>query len=140
MSPSEFRAQWAQLRETHAGSANDPGCFDLENCTSCSGSVFCKDCERCYRARYATGCTDCSDITHCVNCRHCHGSTFCYESESCTDSNYLVFSSHCSECNYCFGCVGLVRKDFYILNEPYSRADYFRTVERLQKEMGIKLP
>jgi hypothetical protein len=46
----------------------------------------------------------------------------------------------CTECNYCFGCVGLSRKDFHILNEKYSRADYFRIVGALTKTLRIPTP
>jgi len=40
-------------------------------------------------------------------------------------------------CSYCFGCVGLSGKDFYVLNEPYERRDYFALTERLAKELKL---
>ena len=46
----------------------------------------------------------------------------------------------CSGSNYLFGCVGLARKDFHILNEPYDRKTYFETVARLTRELGIREP
>jgi hypothetical protein len=34
--------------------------------------------------------------------------------------------------------VGLVGKEFHILNEPYSRKEYFDGVAKLKKELGIR--
>ena len=42
----------------------------------------------------------------------------------------------CSDCTYCFGCVGLVGKDFHILNEPYGRTEYFAMVSTLSRDLG----
>jgi hypothetical protein len=33
--------------------------------------------------------------------------------------------------------VGLSKKDFHILNVPFSRTEYFKVVNRLRKELGI---
>jgi hypothetical protein len=32
--------------------------------------------------------------------------------------------------------VGISKKDFYILNVPFSRTEYFEVVARLRKELG----
>ena len=47
-------------------------------------------------------------------------------------------SRNLSDCTYCFGCVGLTKKDFYILNVGFSRQEYFELTKRLKKELGIK--
>ena len=52
-------------------------------------------------------------------------------------SAYLVRCMACSGCTYCFGCVGLVRKDFHILNEPYDRQTYFAKVAELRRALRI---
>jgi len=31
----------------------------------------------------------------------------------------------------------LTGKDFYVLNEPYSRSEYFAVTRKLSKEMGL---
>jgi hypothetical protein len=64
-------------------------------------------------------------------CQHC------VECEGCVRSAYLVRSVGCSGCTYCFGCVGLSRKDFHILNEPYERAEYFAVTRQLRRELGL---
>jgi hypothetical protein len=51
-----------------------------------------------------------------------------------------VRSAACVGCAYCFGCVGLSRRDFHILNEPYDRATYFELSGRLARELRIDLP
>jgi hypothetical protein len=48
-----------------------------------------------------------------------------------------VRCTSCAECTYCFGCVGLVKRDFHILNVRYSRAEYFEITSKLRAEMGI---
>jgi TPP-dependent indolepyruvate ferredoxin oxidoreductase alpha subunit len=65
------------------------------------------------------------------DCQHC------IDSENCTSSSYLVRSVALSSCSYCFGCVGLVGKDFHILNERFERREYFALVEHLTRELGL---
>ena len=36
------------------------------------------------------------------------------------------------------GCVGLVKKDFHILNVGYSRKEYFEILEKLKRELGVR--
>jgi len=52
-------------------------------------------------------------------------------------SAYLVRCVGLSGCTYCFGCVGLSKKDFHILNEPYDRKTYFDIVAKLSRELRI---
>jgi hypothetical protein len=46
----------------------------------------------------------------------------------------------CTDCTYCFGCVGLGRKDFHILNEPYDRETYFALTARLARDLRLEGP
>jgi hypothetical protein len=52
-------------------------------------------------------------------------------------SAYLVKCVGLSGCTYCFGCVGLSKKDFHILNEPYDRTAWFAKVAELRRAMRI---
>jgi len=52
-------------------------------------------------------------------------------------SAFLVRSLDCADCTYCFGCVGLTKKSFHILNEPYGRTEYFRAIEPLKAALGM---
>ncbi len=46
---------------------------------------------------------------------------FSHHSNDCIDSYYLI---DCRNCMDCFGCVGLVNKQYYIFNEPYTKEKY----------------
>lgn len=76
------------------------------------------------------------------------GSELCYECFSlglgtynCNFSNYIRTSSDCEysellfNCKHCFGCIGLQSKEYYILNTPYSKEDYFKKVIEIKEEM-----
>lgn len=58
--------------------------------------------------------------------------------------NYILFCSNCTDCQFCnqcrdckncFGCDGLRHKQYYILNEPYSREDYEKKVADVWNEL-----
>jgi hypothetical protein len=59
------------------------------------------------------------------------------DSEGCSSSSYVVRCVGLVGCTYCFGCVGLSNKDFHILNQPYSRKEYFALTSRLTKELRL---
>jgi hypothetical protein len=40
-------------------------------------------------------------------------------------------------CTYCFGCVGLIRREFCILNVQYSRQDYFEITRELAAKLRL---
>ena len=69
--------------------------------------------------------------------KSCHACAYCVQCENCTGSAYLILCRSLQDCNYCFGCVGLSKKDFHILNVPFSRTEYFKVTNRLRKELGI---
>ncbi len=137
MTKEEFLAEYARLVSEHRESGENVGCVECTGCVGCTDCVFCRDCVRCYRSRYSVGCSESLLLTHCEACRECRSLAYCQRCEHCGDSNYLVSCSYCYECDYCFGCVGLVKKDFQILNKKYSRSDYFRIVAKLRVELGI---
>jgi hypothetical protein len=59
------------------------------------------------------------------------------ECERCIGSAYLVRCVGVSGCTYCFGCVGIAKRDFHILNEPYERQEYFALVAKLSRELRL---
>jgi hypothetical protein len=85
---------------------------------------------------YCVDCHGCTESSHCARSRDLHGCMHCSDSERCRSSAYLVRSVDCSGCTYCYGCVGLTRKDFHILNEPYDRSTYFDMVKKLDRALG----
>jgi hypothetical protein len=133
----EFIAEYERLVRRYVETGANIGCVECSGCVGCSDCVFCKECERCHRSRYSVRCSESLLLTHCEDCRECRSLAYCQRCEHCGDSNYLVSCSYCFECDYCFGCVGLVKQDFHILNQRYSRADYFREVARLRPLLGL---
>jgi hypothetical protein len=63
----------------------------------------------------------------------CSSMFFCNESWN-ANSN-LEYCYNCFSCNYCFGCVGLNKKEYFILNKKYSREEYFKMVGKIKKQM-----
>ena len=61
----------------------------------------------------------------------------CPACERSARSSYLVRSIECSDCTYCFGCVGLSKKDFHLLNQPYDRRTYFALTQKLMRDLRL---
>jgi hypothetical protein len=115
-------------------------CWACDQCERCTGCTFCTGSKGLARCHYCGACADCVDCSHCLRSTGCLGCQHCVESDRCAGSAYLVRSVDCTGCTYCFGCVGLSRRDFCILNEPYDRATYFDTTARLIRDLRIVMP
>jgi hypothetical protein len=137
MQRHEFESALKKLVAQAGSRHENQGCLACERCESSTDSTFCKDSRRLTRCNYCVACEDCIDSSHLATCTGCLSSTHCIASDRCTSSAYLVRCIACVGCNYCFGCVGLHKKDFHILNEPYDRSTYFATVTKLQRELGL---
>ena len=137
LSVKTLLAELEALRRNH-GIGQNVGCVEIEGCVACSDCVFSSGCERCHRLRYSDHCRDCYDLTHCSHCERCYATAFADHCDQCVGCSHVAWCSNCSGCDYCFGCVGLVDKDFHILNRKYSRGEYFRMVKRLQAELKAR--
>ena len=132
-----FLEEYGRLLRQYSSDSGNPGsyaCTDCERCTSC---MFCQRCEACYGCTHCIQCELCNHCTHCRECKYCNGCAYCVQSEACAGSNYALLCRNLSDCNYCLGCVGLSKKDFHILNQPYSRTEYFKALEKLKKDLGL---
>ncbi|MCP4502083.1 MAG: caib/baif family protein [Deltaproteobacteria bacterium] len=138
MDPREFKKSYESLKDDFRDAGANPQSFELKGCRNCGSCMFCTGCDFCYRCNYCEKCEGCSECTHCVRCSRSHTSAYCTDCDNCINSKYLDQCESCSDCTYCFGCVGLSRKDFHILNEPYGRNEYFRIVEKLKKQLRSK--
>lgn len=134
----QVESEYAQLLRAFEEGGENPGSFSSQDCRSCASCMFCVDCEACYRCTHCTRCQDSSHLTHCQDCTNCHESAYCEQSQSCSGSSYLFLCRSCSDCTYCFGCVGLVKKDFHILNVPYTKNQYFRMMKDLRPQMEAR--
>jgi hypothetical protein len=110
-------------------SRNVVGSFDVSECQDCGYLVECKNT------------TDSWDISVmedgelCYNCSSCHimhDSNCCYFCLSCSECEY---SENLAECKNCFGCISLHRKQYYILNQPYEKDEYFKKVAEIKDQL-----
>ncbi len=131
------RALRELTRDVKAGDAN-PGSYQCEGSERCYGCMFTTDSTDCFGCTYCKECEECSECTHCTRCKGCHKSSYCIDSSNCSQSSYLIMSQDCSECVFCFGCVGLVKKEFHILNQPFRRDVYFKKLAKLEKAFGLE--
>jgi hypothetical protein len=138
MTKAEFETRLQKLLSAHARETSNVRCLQCEGCERCTESTFCTRGSGLVRCHYCDGSSDCTDSSHLVRCKGCLASQHCTECERCTQCAYLVRCVGMSGCTYCFGCVGLSRKDFHILNEPYERQEYFDLSARLSRELGQK--
>jgi hypothetical protein len=136
MNVSEFEERFRRLSSALSQSENQD-CVECVRCVSCSRSTFCRESERLVGSHYCTRCKSCTECSHCRNCSRLVGCHHCSWSDDCTQSRYLTRCVSLSNCNYCFGCVGLSGKDFHILNEPYSRTDYFAITAELSRQLRL---
>lgn len=134
----EFEKAYKTLQNEYEQDEDNPQSYALKNCRQCASCHFCSDCDECYQCTHCSGLSGCSHCTKCDDCSNCHGSAYCVDSHNCSGSKYLIRCESCADCTYCFGCVGLNKKDFYILNEPYGRSEYFALVKELKKALGTK--
>ena len=131
MNRSELETEYARLLREFGKSEKNVGSFRSEGCAGSMYCMFCTGCRNCYR------CTHCQDSeattgsSHCRRCVGCHDCSHCEDALACTHSAYLLRCAFCSDCNYCLGCVGLQKKEFHILNHPYTRSEYFALVKSL---------
>ncbi len=140
LTAAEFEAAYRRLLSAQGGGGANAGCIACERCEACAGCTFCADSKSLTRCHYCAACQDCAECAHCVRCRGCLQCQHCVDSERCVGGAYLVRCVGCTGCTYCFGCVGLGRRDFHILNEPYDRATYFALTSRLARDLRIAMP
>lgn len=137
MKRDEFESRLSALVKQAGQVKDNVSCIECTGCEGCQACTFCRDGKRLVRCNYCVKCEDCSDCAHSRGCKGCLACVHCTQCERCTQSAYLVRCIGLTNCTYCFGCVGLSRKDFHILNEPYDRKTYFALVAKLQKELGL---
>jgi hypothetical protein len=112
-----------------------------DNCDYVNQCGWCKDCYLIFEADHNRDCyyssnifdsRDCMDILHgtnnelCYQCVDCHDSynlKFSQDSKGCSDSWFL---KNCIGSKNCFGSVNLRNKEYYFLNKPYTKEEYFR--------------
>ncbi len=108
-------------------SKNAHYCFEvkeLEDCSFCDGCIQIKDCYECSNCYF--GCELSYEIMSAIQLVNCN---FCYSCHYCSDCEHC---EQCFNCDHCFGCVGLHKKKYHILNEPYSREEYLEKIRKIK--------
>jgi len=75
---------------------------------------------------------------HCTQCMDSHYCNNCVQVERCVNSSYLTLCTDMAGSTYCLGCVGLENADFNILNEAYSRQEYFELEAKIFRALRIR--
>ncbi len=106
---------------------------DLKNCYLVFGST---DDENCYYSSMAWGNREVIDCYNPQKCErsyqliNCYNSSNLYYSQECHNCSDSYFLQNCRNCTSCFGCVNLRNKQYYIFNQPYSREEYLKELEK----------
>ncbi len=87
---------------------------------------------------------DCQDLVSTGKLEECYeailagrGGNRVVLSFSCgSGSKNLFYCNDCRGCSDCFGCVGLIKKQYCILNKQYSKEEYEVLVEKIKTQMN----
>ncbi len=122
--------------------------WSCKNCYLCRSMLECEDLSYAYRT---ANCKNSIDITFCFDTEYSYDCTYCFKSYrirhsfDARDSMDSAFLYDCRNVQNCFMCWNLRNKQYYILNKPYSKEEYFeklkeyklnsrREVEKLKRE------
>lgn len=113
----------------------------LTNCRECHNCYFIEDAENCINNFRGRANKDSCDLTSVMDAEKClmgcmgdtvYGSNYWLNLIRCRN---LEYSDHCIDCEDCFGCVGLRKKQYYVLNKPYAKEQYENLVRKIKEGM-----
>ena len=103
-----------------------------KNCYLCRSLLECENCSYGYRI---WGCKNSIDLVFSFRMDNSYDCTYCFDSyqlrhsfnsKNCIDSAFLY---DCRNCQNCFMCWNLRNKQYHILNQPYSKEEYFEKIK-----------
>lgn len=103
--------------------------FDTGDCEGCLyghglyRDIECVDCDYTHDSSY------CYDCVYCQNCYEVRTGVMCRN----TSTSEYVFNLR--SCSHCFLSHNLEQKEYYILNQPFTRETYFAEVARLKSSI-----
>ena len=144
LSPDELLSRFRGLLDAYRA-VRDPlrageGNLRCDQCLDCNRCRFCVQCMRCDDCSNCEQCEDCVRCTRSRSSRRCTACNFVELSDGCEDSQYLTLCLACTRCEQCFACVGLQGESYCILNQRYSRKEYFIIVQGLKKRLEEQGP
>ncbi|QQR83682.1 hypothetical protein IPJ72_00505 [Candidatus Peregrinibacteria bacterium] len=104
-------------------------CFDGYDLEDVGYAIETNSLKNCYDM---TVCFKTEESYQCVHCSGNYGLKFSIHCDGCSESEFCAYSKNLRNC---FGCVYLQDKQFYILNQPYSEADYYAKVAEIKQEL-----
>jgi hypothetical protein len=112
----------------------------------CNGASELKNCYLCFRSDFSENCAYTNTMSRnkdCVDVALTNDSELCYETvmtnkcyrafwtQDCEDSHDIWFSRDLIGCSDCIGCINLRNKQYYILNQPYTKEEYMAEIKEL---------
>lgn len=122
-------------------SQNSEYCFNADGANNCYLVANVVNNENCMYGRDYYDNKDCVDCDHikqctlcyqCLNCGNCYNCDYLQDSLNCNDCRYGYFLKGCRDC---VGCISLHRKQYYILNKPYTKEEYFVKVAEIKDQL-----
>ncbi|MBI3626795.1 hypothetical protein HY224_01995, partial [Candidatus Uhrbacteria bacterium] len=117
----------------------------LTNSDYSSGSSYLKNCYLVFNSDYSDDSMYCTFLERSKQCLDLYVADLCelsYDSSNVfkdynvryskrvNESVNVYFSKNLHGCTDCFGCFNLKNKQYHIFNKPYSKEDYFKTLEK----------
>lgn len=122
----------------HSENSSGNNLFHCKNVEQSYDNVECQDSAYLLETKELKDCFDITILERaelCYEISSCHvmyNSNCCFFCAECTNVEY----SEClMSCQDCFGCISLHRKQYHILNEPYSKEEYFKKVEEIKQQL-----
>lgn len=103
--------------------------FDIKDCQDSGYLLECKKVDDSWDITILEESELCYQLS---SCRMLKNSNCCYFCARCSDIEYC---ENLIECQNCFGCISLHRKQYHILNKPYSKEDYFKKISEIKNQL-----
>ncbi len=125
--------------------------YRTEDCTGnylaeCRSCFWLFDAQRCEDVRYgydAVGVKNSMDVYSLYDAELCYemysgsmGMFHCLFTRDCWPGQELLYCDHCFNCASCLGCIGLRQKQYCVLNQQYSKAEYERLAGQIISKMA----
>lgn len=147
LSRQELQTRFDELKlhvpRTHSLQINTEHCFG-DNIYNCKNTWYSFDVQECQDCGYIQECKqlhDCWDVTILEQSQFCYQISSSHILNNCNFCFQTLSSSDCEFCEFvmnsrhCFGCISLNRKQYYILNQPYNKEEYFKRVAEIKADL-----
>lgn len=103
--------------------------FDSSECQDCGYLEECKQMHDCWDISILEEAQFCYQISSSHILNNCN---FCFQCMTSSDCEFCEFVANSSNC---FGCISLNHKQYYILNQPYKKEEYFKRLAEIKGEL-----